>query len=109
MNPDRKKGGDLNKVTYEAFEILMDRLEKEWIDLVRILGVPLFRAARTSLETNPLRTPRYREMPLPESSLSQRKKVSIEEWRNSVIEGAAEIREIQVQDASEWEVKSSSF
>ena len=49
MNPDRKKGGDLNKVTYEAFEIIMDRLEKEWIDLVRILGVHLFRAARTIL------------------------------------------------------------
>ena len=144
----------------------MDRLEKEWIDLVRILGVHLFRAARTilnflvyrdqypsskyktifgnvlfcyaswtvrianlkmmgkfrpsrhpydesdsgsdSLETNPPRT-RYRELPLPGSSLSQRKKVSIEEWRNSVMEGGAEIREIQVQDAPGWEVESSSF
>ena len=28
---------------------MMDRLEKEWIDLVRILGVRLFRAARTIL------------------------------------------------------------
>ena len=62
-----------------------------------------------SLETNPPRTPRYRELPLPESSLSQRKKVSIEEWRNSVIGGSAEIQEIQVQDAPEWEVESSSF
>ena len=41
MNADRKKGGDLNKVTYEAFEIIMDRLEKEWFDLVRILCVHL--------------------------------------------------------------------
>ena len=24
----------LNKVTYETFEIIMDRLEKEWFDLV---------------------------------------------------------------------------
>ena len=168
MNADRKKGGDLNKVTYEAFEIIMNRLETEWIDLVRNLGVHLFRAARTilnflvyrdqypsskyksifgdvlfsyaswtvrianlkimgkfprpsrhpydesdwgsdSLETNSPRTPRYREQPLPESSLSQRKKVSIEEWRNSVIEGGAEMREIQVRDAPEWEVESSTF
>ena len=143
----------------------MDRLEKEWIDLVRILSVHLFSAARTiltflvyrdqypsskyktnfgnvlrilenvrianlkmmgkfrpsrhpygesdsgsdSLETNPPRTPRYRELPLPESSLSQRKKVSIEAWRNSVVEGGAEVREIEVQDAPEWEVESSSF
>ena len=62
-----------------------------------------------SLETNPPRTPRYRELPLPEPSLRQRKKVSIEEWRNSVTEGDAEIREIQVRDAPEWEVESSSF
>ena len=62
-----------------------------------------------SLETKPPSTPRCRELPLPESSLSQRKKVSIEEWRNSVMEGGAEIREIQVQDAPEWEVESSSF
>ena len=61
-----------------------------------------------SLEANPPRTPRYRELPLPESSLCQRKKVSIEEWRNSVVEGGAEIREIQVQDAPEWEVESTS-
>lgn len=35
VNADRKKGGDLNKVTYEAFEIIMDRLEKEWFDLTK--------------------------------------------------------------------------
>ena len=62
-----------------------------------------------TLETNPPRTPRYRELPLPESSLSQRTKVSIEAWRNSVVEGGAEVREIEVQDAPEWEVESSSF
>ena len=61
------------------------------------------------LETNPPSTPHYRELPLPQSSLSQRKKVSIEEWRNSVIEGGDEIREGQVQDAQEWEVEPSSF
>ena len=62
-----------------------------------------------SLETNPPSTPRCRELPLHQSSLSQRKKVSIEEWRNSVIEGGDEIREGQVQDAQELEVEPSSF
>ena len=33
VNAERKKE-QLNKVTYETFEILMDRLEKEWFDLV---------------------------------------------------------------------------
>jgi hypothetical protein len=62
-----------------------------------------------SLETKPPSTPRCRELPLPQSSLSQRKKVSIEEWRNSVIEGGGEIREVQVQDAQGWEAEPSSF
>ena len=62
-----------------------------------------------SLETNPPRTPRCRELPLPQSFLSQRKKVSIEEWQNSVIEGGDEIREGQVQDAQELDVEPSSF
>lgn len=60
-----------------------------------------------SLETNPPSTPRCRELPLPQSSLTQPKKVSIEEWRNSVIEGGDEIREVEVQDAQEWEEPSS--
>lgn len=34
VNTDRKKE-QLDKVTCEAFEIIMDRLEKEWFDLVR--------------------------------------------------------------------------
>lgn len=34
VNAERKKE-QLNKVTYETFEVVMDRLEKEWFDLVR--------------------------------------------------------------------------
>jgi hypothetical protein len=33
VNADRKRE-QLDKVTCEAFEIIMDRLEKEWFDLV---------------------------------------------------------------------------
>ena len=33
INAERKKE-QLNKVSYEIFEIIMDRLEKEWFDLV---------------------------------------------------------------------------
>jgi hypothetical protein len=33
VNADRKKE-QLDKVSYETFEIVMDRLEKEWFDLV---------------------------------------------------------------------------
>jgi hypothetical protein len=33
MNTERKKE-QLNKVSYETFEIVMDRMEKEWFDLV---------------------------------------------------------------------------
>jgi hypothetical protein len=33
VNAERKKE-QLDKVTYETFEIVMDRLEKEWFDLV---------------------------------------------------------------------------
>ncbi len=29
-----RKVNSLDKVSYEAFEIIMDRLEKEWFDLV---------------------------------------------------------------------------
>ena len=54
-----------------------------------------------SLEAKPPSTPHCKELPLPQSSLSQRKKVAIEEWRNSVIEGGDEIREVQVQDVQE--------
>ena len=62
-----------------------------------------------SLETNPPCTPRCRKLPLPQSSLSQHKKVSIKEWRNSVIEGGDEIWEGQVEDAQELDVEPSSF
>jgi NuA3 HAT complex component NTO1 len=33
VNADRKKD-QLDKVSYETFEIIMDRLEKEWFDFV---------------------------------------------------------------------------
>jgi Enhancer of polycomb-like len=33
LNAERKKE-QLGKISYEAFEIVMDRLEKEWFDLV---------------------------------------------------------------------------
>ena len=38
VNTDRKKE-QIDKVTCEAFEIIMDRLEKEWFDLVSSLFV----------------------------------------------------------------------
>lgn len=34
VNEDRKKN-QLDKIDQELFEIMMDRLEKEWFDLVR--------------------------------------------------------------------------
>lgn len=34
VNAERK-AANIDKVTYETFEIVMDRLEKEWFDLVR--------------------------------------------------------------------------
>lgn len=34
MNAERKKE-QLDQVSYETFEIIMDRLEKEWFELVR--------------------------------------------------------------------------
>jgi NuA3 HAT complex component NTO1 len=37
VNTERKKE-QLDKVTYEVFEVVMDRLEKEWFNLVRRLG-----------------------------------------------------------------------
>lgn len=33
VNIERKKAGQ-DRVSYEVFEIIMDRLEKEWFDLV---------------------------------------------------------------------------
>lgn len=62
-----------------------------------------------SPETKPPSTPRCRESTLAHSSLGQQKKVLIEEWRNGVIEGGNERREIQVPDAPEWEVEPSVF
>ena len=32
-----RKHDQLDKVSYETFEIVMDRLEKEWFDLVRLV------------------------------------------------------------------------
>lgn len=40
VNQERRKE-QLNGVTYETFEIVMDRLEKEWFDLVRASNPPL--------------------------------------------------------------------
>jgi hypothetical protein len=37
VNSERKKE-QLDKVTYEVFEIIMDRLEKEWFSLVRMVA-----------------------------------------------------------------------
>lgn len=37
LNADRKKD-QLDKISYETFEIVMDRLEKEWFDLVRSMA-----------------------------------------------------------------------
>lgn len=37
MNHDRMKE-QVGKVAYETFEVLMDRLEKEWFILVRALA-----------------------------------------------------------------------
>lgn len=39
VNVERKKE-QLNAVSYETFEIVMDRLEKEWFDLVYALKFP---------------------------------------------------------------------
>jgi hypothetical protein len=36
VNEDRKKN-QLDRIDQELFEIMMDRLEKEWFDLVRLL------------------------------------------------------------------------
>jgi hypothetical protein len=41
MNAERK-GQQLDSVSYEAFEIIMDRLEKEWFNLVRVLFINAF-------------------------------------------------------------------
>jgi len=38
VNADRKKE-QLDRVTCEAFEIIMDRLEKEWFDLVSLFFI----------------------------------------------------------------------
>ena len=38
VNEDRKKN-QLDKIDQELFEIMMDRLEKEWFDLVRLCHV----------------------------------------------------------------------
>ena len=37
VNAERKKE-QIDMVTYETFEIIMDRLEKEWFDLVRLVS-----------------------------------------------------------------------
>lgn len=40
MNAERRKE-QLDQVTYETFEIIMDRLEKEWFELVSLCPLPL--------------------------------------------------------------------
>ena len=41
VNNDRKKE-QMDKVSCEAFEIIMDRLEKEWFDLVSLSPSHMF-------------------------------------------------------------------
>ncbi|KAJ8081890.1 hypothetical protein PM082_007736 [Marasmius tenuissimus] len=41
MNAERKKD-QLDKITYETFEVVMDRLEKEWFDLTKNIPKPDF-------------------------------------------------------------------
>jgi hypothetical protein len=50
LNAERKKE-QLNKISYEAFEIVMDRLEKEWFDLVCVDDASSF-SALTVLATD---------------------------------------------------------
>jgi NuA3 HAT complex component NTO1 len=38
VNTERRND-QLNKVSYETFEIIMDKLEKEWFDLVSCFSV----------------------------------------------------------------------
>lgn len=47
MNAERKKE-QLNGVSYETFEIVMDRLEKEWFDLVRLSSLISYRYMNVS-------------------------------------------------------------
>ncbi|KAG8948796.1 nuA3 HAT complex component nto1 [Tulasnella sp. 424] len=39
MNRERKKE-QMDQVTYEIFEVIMDRLEKEWFDLMKLIPKP---------------------------------------------------------------------
>lgn len=39
MNQDRVRERQ-PRASYEIFEVIMDRLEKEWFELVRILAIP---------------------------------------------------------------------
>lgn len=48
VNNERRKE-QIDKVSYEVFEIIMDRLEKEWFDLVRLHLPPSFRALTTTI------------------------------------------------------------
>ena len=50
VNAERKSQ-QLDKVSYETFEIIMDRLEKEWFDLVRPL---VLNAARSFANISPV-------------------------------------------------------
>lgn len=57
INAERKKE-QLDPVSYEFFEVVMDRLEKEWFDLVHLtdlsvsaLYLPLYAIDETSTET----------------------------------------------------------
>ena len=50
LNVERKKE-QLDKVSYEAFEIVMDRLEKEWFDLVCHWCILMFWLGKSFLQT----------------------------------------------------------
>jgi hypothetical protein len=61
LNAERKKE-QLNKVSYETFEIIMDRLEKEWFDLVRLSFCHVYPSHSQTVgrpRTFPNRTSRY--------------------------------------------------
>jgi hypothetical protein len=56
LNAERKKE-QLNKVSYEIFEIVMDRLEKEWFDLVRPELLPSIAFSNSPIKTKNIPKP----------------------------------------------------
>ena len=46
VNQERRRD-QTNQVSYEAFEIIMDRIEKEWFELVSIIATKLLMLPET--------------------------------------------------------------